>query len=106
MKPIIQYDVTNTNYSGEFIKPNIIKVYIPHCNKTNRNIKNVIIHEYTHYIICNNKLLSCLFSKIDKYMIAKCRNNGITSANEVYKYLLEEKFCDFIANITSKRFCV
>ena len=103
MSLIIKYDFSVVDYCGEFVKPNIIKVYVKQCIKTKRGIKNVIVHEYMHYIIYNINILHYLINKLNSHSIKKCRNKGITNPNEVYKYLIEENICDFIANMISKR---
>ena len=98
VKSIILYDYLETEYSGEFVEPNIIKVYLKACEKYKRNVQNVILHEYTHYFICKNRFLSYLFNKLDTYAIGKCRKKGVDSAEEVYNYLPSEMFCEFISN--------
>ena len=100
----IEYDLTETNYCGEFIAPNIIKVYLYNCNKTNRNTSNVIAHEYIHFIIYKVKILRFIFNKLNNSIIKKCRKRGINSVDDVYKCLADEKVCDFIANRISKRY--
>ena len=104
MSLIIKYDFSIMDYCGEFVKPDTIKIYVNQCIKIKRNIKNVIVHEYIHYIIYNINILHYLINKLNSHSIKKCRNKGITNPDEVYKYLIEENVCDFIANIISKRY--
>jgi hypothetical protein len=103
MNLTIKYDFSAAKYCGEFVEPNIIKIYVNQCINVKRSIENVIAHERVHYIIYNINILHYLINKLNTHSIKKCRNKGIINPDEVYKYLIEENICDFIANIITKR---
>ena len=51
---------------GEFIRPNKIIIYTKKCQEVKRNIKNVIVHEYVHYLIFKIKPLEWLFNNLTR----------------------------------------
>jgi predicted SprT family Zn-dependent metalloprotease len=69
MNLTIKYDVSATDYCGEFVEPNIIKIYVNQCRKVKRSIKNVIAHEHVHYIIYNINILHYLINKLNGHSI-------------------------------------
>jgi len=100
MKPAIINDYSNSDCLGEFITPNILKIYMRNCEECKVNSLYIIIHEYVHYFIYAHKL-SWLFDKLNKISIGKCIKNGIKNVDDVHDKMAEERFCNFVAD----RFC-
>jgi len=103
MKLLIINDYSNSDCLGEFIKPNILKIYISNCNECGANSLYIVIHEYTHYFIHNYKL-SWLFNKLNKLTIDKCIKEGIRDVDIVHNRMAEERFCNFIASRICRKY--
>lgn len=97
----IHYNNEPSSHHGEFIQPNIIIVYKYQCQKDNRNIKNVLLHEKIHYLIYKIKPLRFIFNKLTTYVTKKYKNESV---DFVYSKLPEEIVCNFIANTIHKRY--
>lgn len=107
MKPIIQFDYSQNDYSGEFIEPNIIKIYVNTLNITSTNPLFTIVHEYVHFIIFNSKILSFVFDKLNTYVSRKQNGKDLYKGfeiGEIYFDLPEEIICNKIAKFVCDKY--
>ena len=105
MKPIIQFDHNPHDYYGEFIEPNVIKIYTHTFDRMKANPLYTVIHEYTHYFIHKHKILLWLVDKLNTRTIEKYKGK-LPEEGDVYVHLPEEKLCNWVANKFCKKYLI